>query len=219
MNSALRIPSSDFGRVRDRRESVPLYVDVDLTTARTTDAQALVLPIAGNSFYIDANPNDGICTVQFQDTNFDRSTAPLYCGAGTIFKVPFTQVLIRNAAQAGKKIRIVYGVDIDFIAGSIAAIQTQSAPTAFTPVQTGPAVAITSGLFLASNSSRKYLLIQNNSSTDVFFNLAGGTAVLNQGIKIAAGGSLEFTTQQPTTQINAIAASAIAANLVTVIEG
>lgn len=214
----LTVPSTDFGRVRDGREAIPLYIDVDLATARTTDAQALVLPIAGNSFYIDANPSDGVCTVQFQNTNFDRSSAPIYCGPGAIFNVPFTQVLIRNAAQAGKKIRIVYGVDIDFIAGSIASVQAQVAPTQITPTQTQATVGVASANLVAASGTRKYLLVQNNGATDIFLNLSGAAATLTNGIKVAAaGGSYESSGSIVTGAITAI--SSASNSTVIVVEG
>lgn len=218
MNQFLTSPSTDFRRVRDGREAIPLYIDVDLSSARTTDAQALVLNIAGNSFYIDANPSDGVCTVQFQNTNFDRSTAPIYCGPGAIFNVPFTQILIRNTAQAGKKIRIVYGVDIDFIAGSIASVQAQVAPSAITPTQTQTAVNTASAQLIAASGTRKYLLIQNNGGTDIYLNLSGAVATLAGGIKVAAGGGYyESANAIVTNTINAISSSANAS--IIVVEG
>jgi hypothetical protein len=108
-------PSTDFQAVRDRRRSVPFYYDVDLSTARSIAAGThLTLPVAGNSFYSDQNPNQGAATVVFQDTNLNPRGTPLYVGPGWIGSVPFTQLLIEHAAQAGKIFRFVYGVDIDF---------------------------------------------------------------------------------------------------------
>ena len=63
---------------------------------------------------------------------------------------------------------------------------------------------------VAANSSRRYLLIQNNSDTDIYIRLDGGTAHATNGtsFKIAAsGGSLELTTWVPTGIITAINAS------------
>lgn len=114
-------PSTDFRAVRDGRNSQVFYVDVALDTARSAAAgTGLVLPISGNSFYCDANPTDGNAFVHFQDTNFDRGPVPLYVSPGVIFNIPYTKVLIENSAQPGKKIRITYGVDIDFQPGSVA---------------------------------------------------------------------------------------------------
>lgn len=116
-------PSTNFAAVRDGRNSQVFYVDVALDTARSAAAgTGLVLPISGNSFYIDANPADGNAFVHFQDTNFDRGPVPLYVSPGAIFNIPYTQVLIENSAQPGKKIRIAYGVDVDFQPGSVATL-------------------------------------------------------------------------------------------------
>ena len=123
-NFFLDAPSTDFEKVRDGRGSMPLWLDVDLTNARTiAGGSALVLNIAGNSFYIDQDTtNVGTATVHFQDTNLGASSAPLFVSAGFIANVPFTQILIENTAQAGKRLRIFYGVDIDFQAGINASI-------------------------------------------------------------------------------------------------
>jgi hypothetical protein len=116
-------PSIDFGGVRDGRRTQILCYDIDLTTARDSSAgTGLILNIAGNSFYADADPSGGNCLIQFQDTSSDRALLPLYVNAGAIFNVPFTQVLIENSAQSGKKLRVFYGVDIDFQPGSVSQI-------------------------------------------------------------------------------------------------
>lgn len=126
----LQKPSSNFQAVRDGRASMPFYIDVDLTTARVDSAgTGLMLNIAGNSFYIDANPTDGTAFVEFQDNASDGASVNLYCSPGVIFKIPFTQLKIVNSAQAGKKIRIVYGVDVDFYSGSVAQVAVSGSST------------------------------------------------------------------------------------------
>lgn len=127
MNTFLDSPSTDFQRVRDGRASMPLYYDVDLTVARSitgTGANAaLVLNLAANSLYIDADTtNGGNAIIHFQDSNLGNTSAPMFVSPGFIANVPFTQILIENAAQAGKRLRIFYGVDIDFQAGVNASI-------------------------------------------------------------------------------------------------
>lgn len=113
----------NFQRVRDGRNALPFYFDLDLSTARSVAAGThFIANVAGDSFYADANPIDGNCVVHFQDTNLDRAAVPFYVSPGFIANVPFTQLLIENAAQPGKKIRISYGVDIDFQPGSVAQI-------------------------------------------------------------------------------------------------
>lgn len=120
----LKKPTTDFAAVRDGRNSLPLWMDIDLTNARGIAAgSALSINIAGNSFYVDQDTtNVGNATVHFQDTNLGASSAPLFVSAGFIANVPFTQILIENTAQAGKRLRIFYGVDIDFQAGVNASI-------------------------------------------------------------------------------------------------
>lgn len=127
MNKFLELPSTDFQRVRDGRNSLPLWLDIDLSVSRSiigTGANAaLSLNIAGNSFYVDQDTlNVGNATVHFQDTNLGAASAPLFVSAGFIANVPFTQMLIENTAQPGKRLRIFYGVDIDFQAGINASI-------------------------------------------------------------------------------------------------
>ena len=124
MQEFLKKPSTDFGAVRDGRQALPFYIDIDLTTARSIAAgTALVVPIAGNSFFTDADTtNGGNATVHFQDIALGNSSAPFFVSPGFIANVGFTQLLIENTAQAGKRMRIFYGVDIDFQAGVNASI-------------------------------------------------------------------------------------------------
>ena len=120
----IRRPSLDFQDVRDGRRSTPFYVDVDLSTARSIAAGTqLVLPIAGNSFYADpvvdssGNAIGGVAVVHFQDTTLNPQGTPFTVYSQFIAQVPFTQVLIENPAQTGKRLRIIYGVDVDFRPG------------------------------------------------------------------------------------------------------
>jgi hypothetical protein len=121
-------PSTDFRAVRDGRNAQIFYIDVALDNARSVAAgTALVLNVAGNSFYCDANPLDGNCSIHFQDTNFDKGPLPLYVSPGTIFNIPFTQILLENGAQAGKRVRLAYGIDVDFQPGSVSQIAVTNA--------------------------------------------------------------------------------------------
>jgi len=123
-NGVLLTPDVNFAQVRDGRRSPLFYFDVDLSTARSVAAGThLILPISGDSFFVDKNPDlVGAATVHFQDTTFGRAPAPVYCEPGFIAAVPFTQVLIENAAQAGKIFRIHYGVGIDFTPGASSSV-------------------------------------------------------------------------------------------------
>lgn len=153
----LKRPSTDFAAVRDGRQSMPLYIDVDLTTARSISGNnPLVLNISGNSFYSDQNILQGIATVHFQDTNLGNSSAPITVNPGFIAKVQYTQLLIENAAQPGYRLRLFYGVDVDFQPGTGGLVQV------------GGTVAIIDGSKARSKSGV------------AFMGTAGGTGVASQ---------------------------------------
>jgi hypothetical protein len=122
--AALLSPSTDMQAVRDGRRSLPLYLEVDLSTARSIAANThLLVSIAGNSFYCDpiidssGNPIGGVATVHFQDQNLAAPGTPFTVASQFIARVGFTQLLIENPAQAGKRLRIIYGIDVDFSPG------------------------------------------------------------------------------------------------------
>lgn len=112
-------PSTDFEAVLDGMRSPLLMVDIDLSTARTFAANtALQLKITGNSFYIDQAPDVGNAYVIFegvQDDTGPKIRPAIYVQPGYVARVPFANVRIVNSAQAGKVLRIIYGVDVDFV--------------------------------------------------------------------------------------------------------
>jgi hypothetical protein len=121
-------PTTDFGAVRARRRAGPLHYDVDLSTARSLVAgTALVLPIAGNSLYVDQKASTGAAQVHFVDDTFSLGNTGITVFAGFIARVPFTQLVIQNSAQPGQTIRIVYGVDLDFVPGAGAGVTVTNA--------------------------------------------------------------------------------------------
>lgn len=118
---AMLRPTSDFQAVRDGRSTGPLYIDIDLSTARSVAAgTALELTIAGNSFYIDQRPNTGLATAYFESD--DRGFTPISIFAGFKARVPFTRIYLENVAQPRAILRIVYGVDIDLEPGTGAGV-------------------------------------------------------------------------------------------------
>lgn len=209
MNPLLNKPTSDFNAIRDGRNSLPLYIDVDLTNARSIAANsALVLNIAGNSFFTDADTaNGGNATVHFQDTALGNTSAPFFVSPGFIANVGFTQLLIENTAQAGKRLRIFYGVDIDFQAG----VNSSIAISGSVSVADYPTTNFTSDTFTVTNVSQlflamnlNYLLVQNNHATGNIFLSFGSPATLTNGVKIGPGGSYEITGHRTSTSIYAI---------------
>lgn len=82
------------------------------------------------------------------------------------------------------------------------------------PVVTNGTVGVTAATALARNDNRTYLEIQNTSANDLWFNflsadLSTGTAAVNSGFKIAAGGSWNNSvTHCPTNAISVIGSAA-----------
>lgn len=128
---------TDFQAVRDGRRSRPLYFEISLASARsiangiTTDAtdvsgKALQLTAAGNIFYCDPIYDlsgggtfiAGVAVAHFEDSALGQGVStPVTLLPNSAQAIPFTTVIIENAAQAGKKLRVIYGVDIDFTPG------------------------------------------------------------------------------------------------------
>jgi len=131
-----REPIANFDTVRELLQTRPLAVDIDLSTARSFAANtALKLPIAGNSFFIDQKPNSGYATCYVQDENSQGNT-PITIYPGAVLRVPFTYLVFENVAQPGLSLRVVYGVDLDFVPalsaglfGSISVINGELART------------------------------------------------------------------------------------------
>lgn len=125
--AGFRQPGSDFKSIRTDFQTTPLYYDIDLSVARSLSAgTALQLPFAANSIYIDQKVNTGFATFHFQDDARAGNT-PVTVFAGFIARVPITQLIVENAAQAGMVMRVIYGVDIDFVPGAGAGVSVLNA--------------------------------------------------------------------------------------------
>jgi len=211
-------PSIDLDAVRDGRRAPLLYLDIPLDTVQTiANGNPVILPLSGNSFYIDQDTSIvGNAVVHFQDTNLQQSSAPIYVGPGFIAKVPFTQILVEvKTAQAGKILRIVYGTDVDFTAGLNATISvTDQAPVRFSSTTQQATVTIGATTLVAANASRKFAMIQNNGVIDIFV-AVGVTATITNGIKVPSGGSLTFDAAVATNAFSAITSGGTNSNIVT----
>jgi hypothetical protein len=112
-------PTTDFGAVIDGRRSPPLIYELDLSSARDYGTNTAVqIRLTGNSFYIDQAPDVGNAYVVFegvQDNTGPLIRPAIYVQPGFVSRVPFANLWIANSAQAGKKLRIIYGTDIDFL--------------------------------------------------------------------------------------------------------
>lgn len=220
----IRPPSIQFDEVRDGRRAEILWLDIDLTNARAAGspiydgANQNTYIIAGNSFYVDNDAtNIGNARVHFQDVNVGTASAPLTVGAGFIANVPFTQIKVENTAQAGKRLRIFYGVDLDFTPGLNSQFTlTQAVPVRFATSSCGAVTVNATDTTIANaNTNRNFLLIQNNDPTNAIYVKFGGAASVGGGILIAPnGGNVVFDQCVPTDAVHAINASGSNANVI-----
>jgi hypothetical protein len=211
-------PSIDMDAVRDGRRAPLMYLDIPLDTVQTiANGNPVVLPLSGNSFYIDQDPSIvGNATVHFQDTNLGQSSAPIYVGAGFIAKVPFTQILIEvKTAQAGKVLRIVYGTDVDFTAGVNATIAiSDQPPVRFSGTSQQHTATTTSAQLVPANAARKFIMVQNKDLTlDIYLGF-GVTATTANGFLLKAGATMTLDSAVCTNAINTICPAGSNANIV-----
>ena len=191
----LRKSSVPFNEVRDNRRSTMLFLPIDLSAAVD-----LTINLAGNSFYIDDADDVGVATVYFQDTDADNAT-PISVKGGFIATIPFTQIRVIAAAQAGKRLPIVYGVDIDFKPGSLGTVNVNNLdPNQGEFTQTNGTAGADAQLF-AANTARRYLYIENTDAADTLYFTVDGSAADANGIPLAPGESFELTVYAPTDEI------------------
>jgi len=121
MNPQLRFPgwsgpSDDYQLTRDRRRAGPWYVDVPLDTARSIAAGTaqILRALVGNVLYLDQAQTTGNATLTLTDEQ-QVSPVKISVSGGFVFKGPFAGMVIENAAQPGKTLRIIWGTDIDFL--------------------------------------------------------------------------------------------------------
>lgn len=227
MNGPYTRPGFDagiFNAARDGSYQDIRHFDVDLTTARTFAAGTyLDVPVSADSIYIDANPTDGNAVLYLQPRGDNKVEVPLYVSPGFILNdQPFTRIRIENTAQAGKKIRVVYGVGARFQPGSVAQVQVNALdlsttsinsltrplqPTGFwsstadgaanTPLTIFTAASNTNGAIIVSAKAKE--LISSSYQGGVFIlkasapaNIADGSVIASDQIQ-AMNGSSEYT--------------------------
>lgn len=96
----------DFEELRSQRVQVYRTIVLNLATART-DVEIVT---AGNYIYaLEATDIDTLLEIKLNEKT--RSLIPLYKGRGV--RAPFYRLWFTNAAQAGKTITIVIGVESD----------------------------------------------------------------------------------------------------------
>lgn len=221
-SSVLDRSTTDFNKVRDGRRASAFYLDVNLSVSRSrtgTGANAaLMINCAGNVAYVDKNPLfAGAATLHFQDqTTTGQSSTPFYAELGFIARIPFTQLMIENAAQPGKVFRLIYGTDLDFQPGTssmvsvVGVVSTNPDSYSGSYSSAGALAANTPDLVFSAAANVNGAVIQsaygiesNASAPNAVF-IAKATAPVSNidGAVIAGPGGLAITAG---TQVNAIA--------------
>lgn len=88
-------------------------------------------------------------------------------------------------------------------------VSVSSLPPVANPVTQSNTVTGADAQILAANTSRKFLMLQNTGTADVFVTFDGSAATAN-GAKIAAGGAMLFDVFVPNGAIRAYSATASA---------
>ena len=185
------IPSStDFQAVRDGILSLPLYFDVDLSIARSkANGTAAVYEVAGNSLFQDQDvAGGGICKITFQHRDFGIADPAFTSAPGFQAAVPFTRLLIENAAQAAKTARIFYGVDLDFKPASVGVVQITGgvsvAQAGSISERTVTGASNTIITLVAFDPTRRRLIVRNTHSSAPLYI---GSATVNTSPVIILG--------------------------------
>lgn len=119
-------PTTDFLAIRSQLRTPPLFVDVDLTSARAISANSQqLLTISGNFIYCDPKLSSGVATGYF--VGLDGKATPITLYPGAAFDVPFTSIVIENTAQPSAGLRLIYGTDIAFRPANAAGVSILNA--------------------------------------------------------------------------------------------
>lgn len=160
-------PSYDFDSLVDGIRCTPFVYELDLATARDFAAgTAVQVKITGNCCLIDTAPDVGMARVVFegvQDYTAGQVRAPIYCRPGFVTRIPFCNLYIANHAQPGKKLRLIYGVDIDFQELAPALIDARPAPLDYTGYYSviGATVANTAYTVVAPSTNVNGVILQS----------------------------------------------------------
>jgi hypothetical protein len=127
----------------------------------------------------------------------------------------FNRLLISHSDGSNQTVSILIGngttADSAKVGGSVSVAAATSMNSAQATVTTASATIAT------ANSSRKFLLIQNNDATGIIYvNLQGATATALNGVKIPPGSSLLLDAAVPSNAITAIGSIASNPNVVLV---
>lgn len=100
------------------------YLELDLSVRRT----AMPLGITANTFYIDPGADGSAYRGALVDLIIDKT--PLTAGPGFLLRQQSADIAVTNAAQPGKRLRLVYGQDVNITSWfnqSAVSLQSQQA--------------------------------------------------------------------------------------------
>lgn len=124
-------PSTDMQSVRDgRRSTLQQWIvnNVDMAATHSiANGNPLVIEAQGNTLYLDQMydtsplPVSGVCRVHFQDATLGSVAQGTWITVvpGTVYRVPFTRLLVEWWPQPNKFLNLIYGFDVDFFPGGI----------------------------------------------------------------------------------------------------
>jgi len=119
--SGLRRAPDLFKAAQNQTTTELLCYQLDLSVARTFAGSGVnapvVLNLAGNAWFIDQKSDVGNADIIFNDKATSANPIGIFAQPGAIYRVTANQLTIANTAQAGKFLRIWYGVDVDFTPG------------------------------------------------------------------------------------------------------
>jgi hypothetical protein len=202
-------PTDDLEAVRAGIRNIVESTVVDLSVAHSLAAgTAVVLPIQGTAFMLDKGADVGNATIHMQDQTLTPvNTINIF--PGDAYDMPFTFIVIENAAQAGKVARIHYGTGISFkpslagtltISGNVAILLTAAGAPQGTDKESsdgrvfsmfqsdGAAAGINQAVQLFNpNGSGKRIYIDEtfvytNAASQVQYKPSGATALNGNGI-------------------------------------
>lgn len=187
---------------------------------RNTLREYTVTVPAGQVVYLAAVGNG----VQLRDASVDLRVKNeeigldilLSAGDGVDGLDEFTEIQLTHSSGVSQSFTIAVGVGV---------ASSRSALVAGLPAEQGgytqAAATVTnaSAQLVAAKADRRFLLIQNNGTGDIYLNLAGDAATTASGVKIAAaGGVLLLDRYTPTAAIYAIGSIASNPSII-VVEG
>lgn len=124
---------------------------------------------------------------------------------------------VQISSATAQTIRFAYGSGEGGTRRSSGTVQLAGEQGAYT--QAAAAVTNASSQLVASNTNRRFLLVQNKSQTGiVYLNLAGAAATVANGVRLGPGDSIELANYCPTGAVFAIGDIANNPDLV-VVEG